>query len=140
VEDDPHPALSPPPVTPAPITLAQLEAAVRRAWSQDTSDDPDEWTPARASRGQCGVTSIVLRALLGGEIVMADVHGSHIPGERHAWNRLPGGVEVDLTADQFRAGEALGPAAVDEPYVTDTGVDRGALLLDRVRHALAGGP
>jgi hypothetical protein len=139
VEDDPHPALSPTPVTPAPITLAQLEAAVRRAWGQDTSDDPDEWTPARASRGQCGVTSIVLRELLGGEIVMADVHGSHIPGERHAWNRLPGGVEVDLTADQFRAGEALGPAAVDEPYVTDTGVDRGALLLARVRQVLADG-
>lgn len=123
-------------MTGTPVTLRQLEDAVRRGWGRDTSDDPDEWTPEHASRGQCGVTSIVLRALLGGEILMADVHGSHIPGERHAWNRLPGGVEIDLTADQFRAGETLGPAAVDEPYVTDTGVDRGALLLERVRRAL----
>ncbi len=118
------------------MTLTDLEHTIRGCWARDTSDDPDEWTPDWAARGQCGVTSIVVRELLGGEILMADVHGSHIDGERHAWNRLPGGIEIDLTADQFRAGESLGPAAPDEPYVTDTGVDRGALLLERVRARL----
>lgn len=118
------------------LTLAAIEAAIRESWGRDTSDDPDEWSPESPTRGQCAVTSIVLRELLGGEIVMADVFGSHIPGERHAWNRLPGGVEIDLTLDQFRGGETLGPAAPDEPYVTDTGIDRGALLAARVRQRL----
>ena len=118
------------------MTLTELERAIRACWARDTSDDPDEWTPDWAERGQCAVTSIVVRELLGGEIVMADVHGSHIAGERHAWNRLPGGLEIDLTAGQFRAGETLGAAAPDEPYVTDTGVDRGELLLERVRALL----
>lgn len=120
----------------APLTLAAVEEAIRASWTRDTSDDPDEWTPENVTRGQCAVTSIVLRELLGAEIVMADVHGSHIEGERHAWVRLPGGLEIDLTTDQFRAGETLGPAAPDEPYVTDTGVDRGAVLLERVRERL----
>lgn len=118
------------------LTLSAIEAAIRESWGRDTSDDPDEWTPESPTRGQCAVTSIVLRELLGGEIVMADVYGSHIEGERHAWNRLPGGIEIDLTTDQFRAGETLGPAAPDEPYVTDTGIDRGALLSARVRQRL----
>jgi len=118
------------------VTLEELEAAIRASWGKDTSDDPDEWTPDHAARGQCGVTAIVIREHLGGEILMADVHGSHLQGERHAWNRLPDGREVDLTAEQFRAGETLGPAGVDEPYVTDTGVDRGALLSARVRSRL----
>jgi hypothetical protein len=126
-----------PPVAP---TIDDLRAAIARCWARDTSDDPDEWTAENPTRGQCGVTALVVRELLGGEILMADVHGSHLPGERHAWNRLPSGEEVDLTLDQFRAGETLGPAAVDEPYVTDAGVDRGALLSARVRAALDAQP
>lgn len=119
--------------------LATLTAVLRTAWARDTSDDPDEWTPDWSTRGQCGVTAHVLRELLGGEILIAPVLGSHLPGEHHAWNRLPTGAEVDLTADQFRAGETLGAPWVGEVQVIGAdGVDRGALLLERVRALLAG--
>ena len=129
-------AATAPMVTAMPPTLEELRAAIESCWGRDTSDDPGEWTPENRTRGQCGVTALVIRELLGGEILMADVHGSHLEGERHAWNRLPSGEEVDLTADQFRNGETLGPAGVDEPYVITDGVDRGALLLGRVGQAL----
>lgn len=118
------------------LTIEYLREVIARCWARDTSDDPDEWTEDNRTRGQCAVTALVIRELLGGEILMADVNGSHIPGERHAWNRLPSGEEVDLTLDQFRAGERLGAAAVDEPWVLDNGIDRGALLLKRVRARL----
>ena len=31
--------------------------------------------------------------------------------EYHMWNRLPGGLEVDLTREQFRNGEVLGESS-----------------------------
>jgi hypothetical protein len=116
-----------------PLTLSALEAAIRAAWGRDTSDDPDEWTPDWSARGQCGVTSLVVRDLLGGEILIAPVIGSAQEGEHHAWNRLPSGLELDLTAEQFLAGETLGPAVAREPY----GHERAAVLAARVRERLA---
>ncbi len=117
--------------------LGTVTAAIRASWTRETSDDPGEWTPEWSSRGQCGVSAHVVQALLGGEILIAPVHGSHLPGEHHAWNRLPSGEEVDLTADQFRAGETLGEPWVGEVLVVDDGVDRGALLLEAVRARLS---
>jgi hypothetical protein len=117
--------------------LEAIERALRASWSRATSDDPDEWTPEWSTRGQCGVTAYVVRELLGGDILVAPVHGSHLEGEHHAWNRLPSGQEIDLTSEQFRAGETLGEAWVGEVYVTQDGVHRGELLLDEVRARLA---
>ncbi len=116
--------------------LERIEAALRDSWSRTTSDDPDEWTPDWSTRGQCGVTAYVVQALLGGEILVAPVHGSHLENEHHAWNRLPSGEEVDLTHDQFRAGETLGEPWVGEVFVED----RGELLLRLVRERLDSAP
>ncbi len=115
-----------------------VAAAIRASWTRATSDDPDEWTTEWTSRGQCGVTAHVVQALLGGDILIAPVIGSHQAGEHHAWNRLPSGEEVDLTLDQFRAGETLGEPWVGEVLVVTDGVDRGALLLEAVRARLSG--
>ena len=117
----------------APLTLVALQNAICAAWGRDTSDDPDEWAENWRARGQCGVTSLVVRDLLGGEILIAPVIGSHQKGEHHAWNRLTSGLELDLTADQFRRGETLGTPVAREPY----GHDRAAILAARVRSALA---
>lgn len=114
-----------------------LERALRDAWCRETSEDPGEWTPENASRGQCAVTSLVIRDLLGGDILIAEVRRvDGPPVERHAWNRLPSGDEVDLTWDQFRAGETLGPPEVTEPQVEIYGRDRFLLLRDAVRSRL----
>ncbi len=45
--------------------------------------------------------------LIGGELMASDVL---LDGRRvmaHMWNRLPSGIEVDLTREQFRDGEIL---------------------------------
>lgn len=124
------------PRSPAVLTLNELEQAIQRSWAADTSDDPDEWSLANPARGQCGVTALVLRDLLGGDILIADVCRDGKAVERHCWNRLPSGLEIDLTREQFRDGETLGPPEVAEPLVKTYGRDRHELLATRVSAAL----
>jgi hypothetical protein len=114
------------------MTLAEIEAAVRASWGKDTSDDPDEWTPERPTRGQCAVTAHVLRELLGGEILVARVTPSI--NEHHLWNRFPTGVELDLTIEQFTDGQVLSEPWIGEP--TPCTMDRCELLSARVRERL----
>ena len=90
------------------FTLAQLEEAIRGSWSLDTSDDGHEWSPENPSRGQCDITSLVVHDLVGGELLGADVYRGGERIEGHMWNRLPSGIEIDLTRDQFKRGEVIG--------------------------------
>lgn len=119
------------------VTLAGLEAAIRSSWGPDTSDDPQDWSDENPARGQCAVTAMVVRELLGGEILIAPVlPRAGIGHEHHAWNRLPSGLEVDLTREQFTDGEDLGPPEVREPRVAIRGVDRYRLFAERVEALL----
>ncbi len=117
--------------------LEALEQALRASWAPDTSDDPGAWNSANPSAGQCVATTLVIQALHGGEIVLADVllADGVVRDHGHAWNRLPGGEEVDFTYAQFRCGERLGPETVWEP---ELGEDPGrvALLATRVGQVL----
>ena len=91
-------------------TLAQLEEAIRRSWGPDTVDPDDGWSEDNPAQGQCDVTCLVVNDLIGGELAAAQVF---LGGRRvmaHMWNRLPSGIEVDLTREQFTNGEVLGPA------------------------------
>lgn len=93
-----------------PRTLDDVAAAIRSSWSAATCDPVDlpQWSPDNPARGQCGSSALVLNDLLGGDLVIAEVHRPD--GSRqgvHYWNRLPGGVEVDLTREQFAAGEIV---------------------------------
>lgn len=67
------------------VTLTGLEAAIRAAWGRETSDDPDEWSEENPARGQCAVTALLVRELLGGEILVAT--SSAVDG---AWNATRG--------------------------------------------------
>jgi hypothetical protein len=99
--------------------LTEIEAAIRASWSAETCDpvDRDVWSPANPSRGQCAVTALVVQDLCGGELLLAEVR--YADGSRqgvHYWNRLPGGVELDLTREQFHPGEHVqAPEAVERP-------------------------
>ena len=92
----------------------ELYDRVRAAWGADTCDPVDlPWSPDNPSRGQCGVTALVLHDHLGGELLVAEVLRDD--GSRqgwHLWNRLPDGSEVDLTREQFAPDEH-----VQEPQV-----------------------
>jgi len=93
-------------------TLADIEAAIRASWSLDTAEEDDGWTPDNPARGHCDVTCLVVHDIFGGEVLGADVflNGRRIEG--HMWNRLPGGMEVDLTREQFKRGEEIGEPTV----------------------------
>lgn len=126
------------------FTLAQLEQAIRDAWSVDTAEEADGWTPENPSRGQCDITALVVHDLVGGEVLGADVYldGTRIEG--HMWNRLASGLDVDLTRDQFKRGEIIGeprvgkrtPAIADPAHPRYHRYEAYLVLSDRVRARL----
>jgi hypothetical protein len=118
------------------VTLTQLEAAIRAAWSAETSDRPDSWTPANPAYQQCDVTARVVRDYLGGEILVAGVVLDGLRVDRHAWNRLPSGLVLDLTREQFRDGERLEEPAINDVVRIDRNPERYELLASRVRAKL----
>lgn len=104
----------------------------------DPVDVPD-WTPENPSRGQCGATALVLLELLGGDLLEAEVlypDGSH--QGFHYWNRLAGGIDIDLTAEQFRPDEQIQAPVVIEAVETppSRAAEQYLLLRQRVRAAL----
>lgn len=96
-------------------SVEQVSAAIRASWSLDTCDpaDAEQWSSDNRARGQCGVSSLVLHDLVGGELMLAEV--LHRDGSRqgwHYWNRLPDGTELDLTREQFTADEIVQEGSV----------------------------
>lgn len=82
---------------------------MRAGWGADTCDPADlaDWRPDNPARGQCGVTALVLHDLFGGDLMLGEVR---VVGERtgvHYWNRFGGGLEIDLTREQFGAEEVI---------------------------------
>jgi hypothetical protein len=128
---------------PDTFTLAELEEAIRGAWSLDTAEEDDGWTPDNPSRGQCDITTLVVHDLVGGEVLAA---GVYLDGERvesHMWNRLASGIEIDLTREQFRSGQVIGepsvrprPATFDPTHPRYHRYEQYLVLTERVRAAL----
>jgi hypothetical protein len=124
-------------------TLAQLEDAIRGAWSLDTADEDNDWTVENPSCGQCDITTLVVHDLLGGDVLGADVFLDGVRVEAHMWNRLPSGLEVDLTREQFRAGQVIGeprvgnrPATFDPAHPRYHRYEKYLVLSERVRESL----
>jgi len=124
-------------------TLSDLERAVRASWGADTCapEDLPSWHVGNPARGQCGVTALVLNDLLGGDLVRGEVHVDGRRTDYHWWNRLVGGVEVDLTREQFRPEELVtGGQAMARPATIRRCQREYELLRGRVRAALGLGP
>ena len=125
----------------APLSLVEIEEAVRASWGTDTCDEHDEasWSPARPAVGQCTSTAYVLNDLLGGKLLGAEVRNpdGSLQGH-HYWNLLDSGLEIDLTLSQFSDGELVGvPDVLDRIHATPTpGAARYVVLRDRVRARL----
>jgi hypothetical protein len=118
------------------VTLSELEEAIRASWGAETSDRPESWTTDNPAYQQCDVTARVVRDYLGGEILTAGVVLDGIRVDRHAWNRLPSGLVLDLTREQFRDGERLEDPVASEPVRVDRNPERYELLAARVRARL----
>jgi hypothetical protein len=73
-----------------------LRRKLERAWSLETSANPEHWASERPSCGQCAVTALIIQDLFGGDLLRCKVEETS-----HYWNRLPSRQEIDLTRDQF---------------------------------------
>ena len=58
------------------LTFADLERTIRSSLDGATypSDAKTPWNPAYPTRGQCGVVTLVVNDLLGGELMRGEVH------------------------------------------------------------------
>ncbi len=122
-------------------TVQEVAPALRATWSADTCDEVDlpDWSPQNPSRGQCGVTALVLQELVGGDLLLAEVRftdGRH--QGVHYWNRLPDGQEVDLTREQFQPDEIVGAPEVvaRPPGLPERGTHQYLRFRQRVHQAL----
>lgn len=109
------------------------ENAMRVA-AEDTAYDPAAYRSSIQSggsplTGHCGAVAHAVQEQFGGDIVEG-----RVGKERHIWNRLPGGIEVDLTGDQY-GGDGFHP--VTKPLrnapARSTVNRRFSLFLNRVR-------
>lgn len=82
---------------------------IRKAWSAQTSANPDEWTPQNRANGQCAVTALIVQDYFGGELLRVVNHD----GQSHYYNLIDG-VEIDLTRQQFESYYPQGPPEVRE--------------------------
>lgn len=53
------------------------------------------------------MTALVVQDILGGDLILAEVHVGGVQIGHHYWNRLADGSDVDLTSDQFRPDEEV---------------------------------
>lgn len=72
--------------------IEQLTNALSKAWSLQTSS---KWSAENPAKGQCGVTTLVVNELLGGEIKK-----TKLPDGWHFYNYIDG-KRYDFTASQF---------------------------------------
>jgi hypothetical protein len=98
------------------FSLAEIDRALRASWAADTCAADDAacapWNADDPVWGHCDVTALVVNDVLGGDLMVGEVH---VEGERHGYhwrNRLATGVEIDLTRDQFRYGQVVTPGRV----------------------------
>jgi hypothetical protein len=95
------------------LDLAALQEALLRAWSAETSYDPEHWSSSNPAWGQCAVTSLIVQDLAGGDIVVTEARLPSGGTTKHFFNKLytPSAREVDLTRDQFPPGTSLPDAS-----------------------------
>ncbi|WP_438828372.1 YunG family protein [Streptomyces hesseae] len=96
--------------------LLDLDRALRAGWAADTCspDNRADWGPDNPAWGHCDITALIVNDIFAGDLVVGEVH---LDGDQHGfhwWNRLPSGVELDLTREQFRQGQTVTAARVVE--------------------------
>jgi hypothetical protein len=84
--------------------LKIIRKAMLKAARADTSCSPEGYDRKKSPLHlHCAAAACIVKALFNGEIVTGRVKGI-----QHYWNRLPDGVEVDLTSCQF-GGDGFTP-------------------------------
>jgi len=108
----------------------ELRKKISQCWSIDTSYYDKSWFEQKEvevtkSCGQCYVTALLVQDLLGGDVITGKVNG-----ESHYWNRLPDGIELDLTSDQY-GGDGYNTVTTGRKTTRINRKNRRYLLLKR---------
>lgn len=109
------------------MTAIGVWAAVwklRNAFSEATSELPEQWTPDNPSIGQCHVSALVLQDLYGGDIICGYTFSGSPAATKptgHFWNVIDG-VTIDITRDQFPLHATITPLGIAAPPLTITRV------------------
>ncbi|WP_069160330.1 YunG family protein [Nocardia altamirensis] len=121
-----------------PWNLLTIDQALRASWAADTCS-PDDieragWQPSNPAWGHCDVTALIVNDIFGGELMVGEVRLDEEQQGFHWWNRLPSGIELDLTREQFQLGQTITAARVIErrPGPTRFRWDEYLLLRKRV--------
>ena len=88
-------------------SLSEVLQALQDSWSIDSTDDPENWNPSNPSRGQCGMSSLIINDYFGGKLVLWKVFVGEEQAGVHYSNELPDGTPFDSTGDQFWDTEEL---------------------------------
>ncbi|MEV6140187.1 hypothetical protein AB0L63_29910 [Nocardia sp. NPDC051990] len=98
--------------------LLGIDKALRTSWAADTCSVDDlaraEWQADNPAWGHCDITALIVNDVFGGDLMVGEVMLGVEQQGFHWWNRLPTGVELDLTRDQFRLGQVVTAARVVE--------------------------
>jgi hypothetical protein len=102
---------------PIPLTLRDLDEALRAAWAADTCSPDDvaraPWRPDNPAWGHCDITALVVHDVFGGDLMLGEVRAANGESQGyHWWNLLPSGLQLDLTREQFRQGQSVVAARV----------------------------
>jgi len=99
--------------------LLKFDTALRASWAADTCSEDDlaraGWQPDNPAWGHCDITALIVNDVFGGELMVGEVWFDAEQHGFHCWNRLPSGVELDLTREQFRLGQVITAVRVVEP-------------------------
>ncbi|MET9850821.1 hypothetical protein ACFZC6_45000 [Streptomyces ossamyceticus] len=90
--------------------LLDLDRTLRVSWAADTCspDDRAAWQPDNPAWGHCDITALIVHDVFGGELLVGEVRlPEGVQRGFHWWNRLPSGIELDLTREQFRQGQTV---------------------------------
>ena len=123
----------------SPWSLLDLDRALRVSWAADTCspDDLAAWHPLNPAWGHCDITSLIVSDVFGGDLMLGEVRLDGVQHGHHWWNRLPSGVELDLTYEQFQRGQIVTAGrVVQRPPGPLRRWDAYLLLRDRVTEHL----
>ncbi len=104
----------------------ELLYKLKKCWSKESSS---LWTKENPSKGQCGVTSIVVQELLGGKIMKTRLAS----GQKHFYNFI-NGKRIDFTKDQFSIPIIYNdmPSSREEAFL-DTNNEQYSFLLTALK-------
>ncbi|MEZ8236517.1 hypothetical protein AB4116_01035 [Vibrio splendidus] len=119
-------------------SISDVLKALQDSWSLESTEEPENWTQFNPSRGQCGISALIINDYFGGKLVLWKVFLGEDRVGFHYSNELPDGTLFDSTGDQFWESEELKePSSFERPdKLPKNGADRYLNLSNLVRSKL----